>query len=61
MNPPKTYGEWLALQTPERVLASIRHMEVCRLYGEAQRRAPFSEETETLRLLIRAYNEEYPE
>ena len=54
-----TYGDWLRMQTPERQAASRRHMRVCRLYGEAQRRYPFSARTERLRAAVRKYYEKH--
>ena len=52
-----TYSQWLLAQTDERQVASLAHMMVCIELGEAQRTAPYSEETARLTAEVRKYHE----
>jgi hypothetical protein len=52
-----TYSEWLSRQTDERQVASLAHMMVCSQLGEAQRTAPYAEETARLTAEVRKYYE----
>ena len=52
-----TYSEWFRAQTPERRAASLENMKVCIQLGEAQRTAPYSEETARLTAEVRKYYE----
>ena len=56
-----TYTDWLLSQSPERQAASLEHGLICVQLGEAQRRAPFSDETKELTAKVRAYYDRWRE
>ena len=55
------YSEWLAKQTPERQIASLDTLALCRLLGEARLKDPQSKDCKTLTQLINNYYMEWPE
>lgn len=50
---------WFEGQTTERQDAFLEQLQVCRALGEAQREAPYSDETKALSAKVRAYYEKW--
>jgi hypothetical protein len=50
-----TYLEWLMQQSPERRIASIDLMALCRKLGDAQRTAPIAPETLEMQRQVAEY------